>query len=577
MLNKNNEAYKYAEKNVKHIIKDIKENGEIGITGQRIIDRICSLVIKNNFYFNQMGSRLKGTGASANVIRYMTRKGWHARGRDDNDDFKGMQRPNALNEILVRNLLIETEMMFSKLDLKDVEGNIGDLIKSQMMSALTTELPIVYEKRVLNKIFDAGKNGVQLVSDHASYDTGKIAYPKLQAISYDTDDNTKAAVDLMVKLHNNQAKKDNPIIYKKPKGNWYWVFNLDLDAAIQRLGIYGTYAAASNDYQNFLNNKEVRMFNGSPVFIDSTLPDHIPFLLLPKNGEFGNIEWIYTDLPSDWLSRADFSGSSAENMFYKINSTAFSFNISYWATKIGLWAMGTNATGLVDNLSAGMKTTDINVGDLEIIYTINGIGSSTAADFEIYLEDDQFEETLLTDSTGTAKPAVVIDGTDTTLDKNSSGLDTILGGLATGSYNVSIRDKDGVVLYRTETFMHRNKAYVEAQTGSIVNKKQKAPKAINMNNKKEVEKLFEEEMAEIKKRKAEALNNIKKVETKPKAEKIDKQKEKAEEKARKAEEAKAKAEEALALAEARAKELEAKYKKEQEDKAKKDLDRKSVV
>ncbi len=464
-LNVNNPAYQLAEKKVPTIVKDIMENGTIGTEGERLIEQVAKAILKETYLFNTMGRQLRGKGARLNKLKYTTRKGWRQRAQKEWKEFGNHQTIAFLSENLTIKETLETSYGWSKYDLKDAKAGAEE-INNILMSMLTEELPVEFEKRVLNGLRNATINGVELNNDQGGTINGvqvPNAFPKKVVVdtNYDDDDNVKKIINSMIGLSIRMGQQETPLTYRiKLSGKYEWLINPQLDAAIQRVGAYQSFSG-DKAYERLLNNMPTKALNNIPVIISNELAEDQPFILRPKSGAFRNIEFIFTTLPTSFFTRADFEGSSASEMFFKSESDEFAINFSYWATRIGLWAAGVvDETKGIKFMNVHFKSSDFETGDTVGEYTITAPSSRT---FNIYLIDMQtYSETKVVDSA-----SIKVDGTATEI----SGMDN----LAPGSYMLQIRETiDGVEwdIHTSATYYVRNAKYVPSKTGSDVNTKE---------------------------------------------------------------------------------------------------------
>lgn len=450
-MGKTNPAIKLAEGNIKSIAKDIVENGGIGTNAKRMIEEAARAILEAQFLFNKFGRQLKGTGSRANILKFLTRRGWKELNKNAWREFGFNQAPSFLTENLVVDKAIETSLEFNLRDIEDTEKGVDKIVEI-LKSALMEELPVEYEKRFIALLNEA-KEGKDLISDDIL--GNEIDYPKAtgKSVSVDisTDEKTKETVINMIKFSNKFQKQENPMLYRPNKSKWMWVMNVDMETAINSAGGFDTFYGDAS-WERALNNKPFKMLNGIPVMVSNELYDDQPFFFIPRQGAFRNIETFYTTLPSKFWTKEIPQGESATNMMYKIESDYFSMQLSYWAIKMGLFGYGTMSNG-VKELNIHFTENNIETGATKGKYTIDADGATT--DYNIFLIDHNFVET------DKGHPAV-IDGTETEID---------LGVLTTGSYMLQIRDAEGFNLFTSATYYVRSKASTKGtnqeQSGTI--------------------------------------------------------------------------------------------------------------
>ena len=457
-MDKNNPTYKLAEKAVDRVVKDVSINEVIGAQTKADFSIAVLAVLKDSYYFNALGGKFTTPN---NYLRYKGREGFHERDRNNGFSFEGFAFPKIMEEKIILDQFIESEMMWDNIDLKDIAGD-GGAVKDQMMNAILVELPIEYEKRVLAKLVEAVHNGVSLHNDQGLTKTALVPAITLD-LSLDTDEIRKSNLRSMITLHNNLMRTDNTLIYQPPKDKWEWIITPELDAQLQELQAFQIMTGDKN-YDNALNNKPTKLLNGSLVTIDQALPREIPFMLKPVNGAFNNMQFIYTNLPSEWQSRADYVGSSTELMFFKQNNTSpFSIQLSYFATLAQTWAVGLDSNAVAKELRTYFSPTDPTNGELTGNYSITGVQDTDNTNYQVRVVGNEFN------TVGSKTPTLIAGVSETIVIPTGSA--------PAGSYNIEIWYEGSAtftgnerLIHRSATYMHRNRTnFLPEQAGDVSN------------------------------------------------------------------------------------------------------------
>lgn len=421
-----NETQVWAEGKINSVAKDIIANGGLGTSAERVIEEIAQAVISDNFLFQKIGRRLKGSGARTNIITHSTRKGWRPTNKNNWLTYGFNQAPSFLTENLVVKERIETSLEWNKADMMNTERGLNKLIDI-LKSALLIELPIEFEKMFILKLVDVAENGKTLISDdilgnEADY---PVALPYVIETDFTNTNKTIESISKMIELSNRMGQQENPLLYRPTKDKWMWVLNVDTHSAIQSAGGFKEFIGDAA-WKRALNNDQVDMLNGIPVLVSNSLEQDQPWYLVPRpNADLGNTQMWYMNTPDNFFVREAFQGESASNMFYKMESSEFAINISYWATKMGLMGVGKNT------MKHKLAITDYHLPDGKAVVNYEALTEVAS----IVLIDQNYIETDL--------GAPVVDGTAQTIE---------LADLATGTYMVQMRDVNGFNLSTSISF-----------------------------------------------------------------------------------------------------------------------------
>lgn len=427
----NNKTTQWATGKIESVAKDIINNGGLGVAAKREIEEIATAIIVDDFLFQNISKRLKGTGARTNIITHTGRAGWKSLDKNAWREFGFNQAPSILTENLTVTERIETSMEWNEADILDTEGGyekIVDILKN----ALTVELPIVFEKLVLSKLKDVAKNGVTLVSDDIL--DNEATYPTATgfglATSFDTVEDTQESITAMINLSNKMGQQENPLVYRPTKDKFMWVMNLETHSKILQAGGFKEFLG-DDAWKRALNNDSVDMLNNIPVYVSNALGDDQPWYLIPRpDANLNGTQFMFFNAPDHIYSRDDFQGESASNRFFKMETSEFAVNVSYWAVKMGLFAYGTTGA----SYEAGFTVENADDGTATVTYSATALATDMVlVDTKNYIEYPQ---------------EITADGTEQTLE---------LTGLATGSYHIQMRDAAGFNLYTTATQYIRNK------------------------------------------------------------------------------------------------------------------------
>ena len=446
---KNNPAQELKEIAVNAIAKDILENGQIGTASKRYIDQIAKTSIKSTWIFNELATNLKGSGARLGKLINSVRYGWHERNVSADYDFAGMQEMGALTENILVDKYLESKIRWNTEDFSDTEAHLDQLI-SIVKSAILEELPIEFEKRIIQMLKGAFINGVDWNNDQ-----GLVANQKLNVdnIDFSSEEKTKDALDTMAKRVFDIRRLDNPMFYQPDSSEYTMIISPELDWTFQKIGAYAVNGALGS-YENFLGNKPTKvLLTNIRVMITPAMPKEMPAMLINK-------KTYYNALPNKMHARADYIGSSSTEMFQTIETGAFAFQMSYWHAKFSGIAAFFDTNAIAKGLTAYFKDMDVETGDVTCAYKLKGVSDTDASNYEVKVFDQY----------GTQIGNAVIPGDVSDINFEHS---FNLVNQKSGTYVIEILHKTNLnnteLLYRSANYQISNKTDVRGVISEIKN------------------------------------------------------------------------------------------------------------
>lgn len=470
-IDKNNPASMLTTGRINTLLKDIEYNGSKGASTNRFLQAMVNAVLKQNFWFNENSLKLRGQGARTNELIIQNRSGWAELEESRNRDFNGLGEPVALSEQFRADQSIQSGFQYNVYDFEDTEFGLSMLVE-KLKKLIMEEIPVEIEKRAVNKLMEGIDNGVPLINDKDTSGDTKFQ-PEVIEITFTDDTTTKIAINEILQAIVRKRRLQNSLLYKPDKEKFILLINPEFDIAIQNVGAYAVFGG-DKTFQSFLANKVPKFIYGTvPVIVIEELPNVLPALIWPKDDQFNNLALMYMSLFQKVRARVDFIGQSVESKFFKIVAHDFGVDLSYFATKAGIWTAFKDLQRVAEYPTTYFLAQDNNsytTGDMIVEFNIQAVGDPLASRYRLQLTYTDGFEVIGEYEVGTN--GELVSGTTYQLTKTEW---PDLGNLRPGSYAIEIIYTDGASvetdLYRTSNYLVMNKSFVPESSYVLGNKK----------------------------------------------------------------------------------------------------------